>query len=143
MRRTFALFLLSLLLFSDGFAQPVPDTAVVISEIMYDPPSDANSADEFVEVFNTSPTQSFNLRGWRIGDAAVLRTIADTTATNTGNATLAPRSFAVIFTGTDFRRAFAYYRPLIPAGTLILRTTASIAFNNTGTESVRLLNDRG
>ncbi|PIO47840.1 MAG: hypothetical protein CMR00_08130 [[Chlorobium] sp. 445] len=143
MRQTFALFLLSLLLFSGGFAQTVPDTAVVISEIMYDPPSDANSADEFVEVFNTSPTQSFNLRGWRIGDAAVLRTIADTTATNTGNATLAPRSFAVIFTGTDFRRAFAYYRPLIPAGTLILRTTASIAFNNTGIESVRLLNERG
>lgn len=143
MRQTFALLALLLPLFSDALAQNMPDTAVVVSEIMYDPPADANSADEFVEVFNASFTQSFNLRGWRIGDAVNLRVIADTTAANTGNATLAPRSFAVIFTGTDFRRAFAYYRPLIPAGTLILRTTASIAFNNTGVESVRFLNDRG
>ncbi|MDW8464732.1 MAG: lamin tail domain-containing protein [Chloroherpetonaceae bacterium] len=126
-----------------AFAQVTPDTAVIVSEIMYDPPADANSADEFVEVFNTSFTQSFNLRNWRLGDATSLRTIADTTAANTGNATLLPRRFAVIFTGPDFRRAFAYYRPLIPAGALILRTTASLAFNNTGTETVRLLNERG
>lgn len=136
-------FLLLLLPVCALFAQAVPDTAVVVSEVMYDPPADANSADEFVEVFNTSFTQSFNLRGWRIGDATTLRTIADTTAANTGSTTLAPRRFAVIFTGTDFRRAFAYYRPLIPPGTLILRTTASLAFNNTGTETVRLLNERG
>jgi hypothetical protein len=139
----FAIFSLLLLPVHVAMAQNVADTAVIVSEVMYDPPSDANSADEFVEVFNTSFSQSFNLRGWRIGDAVALRTIADTTANNDGNATLAPRSFAVIFTGTDFRRAFAYYRPLIPAGTLILRTVGSIAFNNTGAETVRLLNASG
>jgi len=139
----FAIFSLLLLPVHVAVAQSVADTAVIVSEVMYDPPSDANSADEFVEVFNTSFSQSFNLRGWRIGDAVALRTIADTTANNDGNATLAPRSFAVIFTGTDFRRAFAYYRPLIPAGTLILRTVGSLAFNNTGTETVRLLNASG
>jgi hypothetical protein len=42
---------------------PDPTGVVVINEIMYNP-SIPDAA--FLEVFNTSPTQSFNLAGWRI-----------------------------------------------------------------------------
>lgn len=101
------------------------DTNIVISEIMYDPPISANStADEFLEVFNTSDSLAIDLNGWRVKNT----TISDT---GTGQTVLAPRSFAVIFPNSYFT-AGQFYRNLIPQGALVLRATGSLSFSNSG-----------
>lgn len=101
------------------------DTNIVISEIMYDPPIGANStADEFLEVYNQSDSLAINLSGWRV-DNLVL------SDTGTGDATLAPRSFAVIF-GASYFTAGQFYRNQIPQGALVLRASGSLSFSNSG-----------
>ncbi|MDW8437652.1 MAG: lamin tail domain-containing protein [Chloroherpetonaceae bacterium] len=111
------------------------DTSVVISEIMYDPPANANStADEFLEVFNASATQSIDLRNWRVDNL----TLSDTGA---GQTVLAPRSFAVIF-GPSYFTAGQFYRNAIPQGALVLRASGSLSFSNAG-DNILLRNPDG
>ena len=101
------------------------DTNIVISELMYDPPASANStADEFLEVFNTSDSLAIDLAGWRVDNV----TLSDTGG---GQTVLAPRSFAVIF-GPSYFTAGQFYRNDIPQGTLVLRASGSLSFSNSG-----------
>ncbi|MFQ3608345.1 MAG: lamin tail domain-containing protein [Chloroherpetonaceae bacterium] len=101
------------------------DTNIVISEIMYDPPAAANStADEFLEVYNTSDSLAIDLNGWRVDNT----TLSDT---GTGQTILAPRSFAVIF-GPSYFTAGQFYRNQIPQGALVLRASGSLSFSNSG-----------
>ncbi len=103
------------------------DTNIVISEIMYDPPIGANStADEFLEVYNTSDSVAVDLNGWRV-DNTVLSDTGD------GQTILAPRSFAVIF-GPSYFTAGQFYRNQIPQGALVLRASGSLSFSNSGDE---------
>jgi hypothetical protein len=111
------------------------DTALIFSEVMYDPPVGANStADEFVEIFNTSFSDSINLAGWRFDNA----TLSDT---GTGQATLAPRAFALIF-GPSYFTAGQFYRNDIPSGTLVLRASGSLSLSNSG-DTILLRNTQG
>jgi hypothetical protein len=50
----------------DATNNPARDTAIIINEIMYDPPSDEVSA-EFVELYNRS-TNAVDLSGWRFAE---------------------------------------------------------------------------
>ncbi len=111
------------------------DTNIIFSEVMYDPPVGANStADEFVEIFNTSFSDSINLAGWRFDNT----TLSDTGA---GETILAPRSFAVIF-GPSYFTAGQFYRNDIPTGTLVLRASGSISLSNSG-DTIMLRNTQG
>jgi hypothetical protein len=111
------------------------DTNIIFSEVMYDPPVGANStADEFVEIFNTSFSDSINLAGWRFDNT----TLSDTGG---GQTVLAPRSFAVIF-GPSYFTAGQFYRNDIPQGTLVLRASGSLSLSNSG-DTILLRNTQG
>jgi hypothetical protein len=124
--------------------QPVSlrDTAIVLNEIMYDPPLGAESSDEFFEVFNSSTDSSINLRGWRVADSTSLLIAITDTLNGSGTMQLAPQSYAVIFNGSNPSRSFNYYRRLIPPAALILRTSTSFTFNNDA-DRLTLVNANG
>jgi hypothetical protein len=83
------LTLVAILSYCVVFSQVANRYDVVIDEIMTDPAPSAGLPDfEFIELKNTS-TRSFNLNGWRIGDATGFATI------NT-NFILLPDSFVII-----------------------------------------------
>ena len=66
---TFLLLLLSLI-------ANRAEASVVFSEVMFDP-SGSEYYDEYVELFNTSDTESVDLTGWSIGDDAELDKIME------------------------------------------------------------------
>ncbi|MBC8041906.1 MAG: lamin tail domain-containing protein, partial [Rhizobacter sp.] len=116
-------------------AQAAVDTSVVFSEIMYDPPSNGTN-DEYLEVFNTSTTTSINLSGWKIGGSVTNPvTLSDT---GTGQTTLAPQSYAVILGSGYFSGGARAYQNAIPAGTLVMKTSAGLSLNN-GSDNLRLI----
>jgi Concanavalin A-like lectin/glucanases superfamily/Lamin Tail Domain/Secretion system C-terminal sorting domain len=92
---------------SDGRTQvppPQPPITVVINEILADVSGagDANGdgttdtfQDQFIEVVNTSETESVDLSGWGVGDGSSV------TFTFPNGYTLAPQAFAVVFGGGD------------------------------------------
>lgn len=63
---------------------PEPTDQIIFSEIMYNP---LRSGDEYLEVYNRSTNQTFDLGGWRINGADF---------TFDGGSILGPRQFAVI-----------------------------------------------
>ena len=81
--------------------RPILTYPLVISEVLADPPSDANRdgqydphEDEFIELYNASSVP-ISLAGWRLGDAGSLSNYFRFPA----KAVIAPRSYVVLFGG--------------------------------------------
>ncbi|NWF90915.1 MAG: lamin tail domain-containing protein [Ignavibacteriaceae bacterium] len=112
-----------------GFSQS--DTPLILSEIMFNPQSGNN---EFIEIYNRSETQSFDLNNFKI----IYYTSNADVITSAGFGTiLPPKSFAVILEG-DYDFATGIYNSLIPANSLILK----ISDNSFGTSGMANTTDR-
>lgn len=113
------------------------DTSLILSEIMFNAQSGNN---EFIEIYNFSETQSFDLNGYRIKYASS----SDDIITDAGEGTIIPpNSFAVIFEG-DYDIQNGIYSQLVPEEALIL-VISNNAFGTSGmanTEDrvIRLIN---
>jgi hypothetical protein len=115
--------------YNSAFAQS--DTALVLSEIMFNPQSGNN---EFIEIYNRSETQSFDLANYKI----IYYTSNPDIITSAGFGTvLPPKSFAVIFEG-DYDFAAGIYNSIIPANALKLK----ISDNSFGTSGMANTTDR-
>ena len=87
---------------------------IVLSEIMFDP-SGSEYYDEFIEIYNTSTTDSIDLTGWQISDGSGIDNII---AHEKGNK-LAPQQFGLILDPGYFQNS-SQYEWLIPEEALIL-----------------------
>ena len=101
------------------------DTALILSEVMFNPLSGNN---EFIEIYNRSETQSFDLANYKI----IYYTSNPDIIISAGFGTvLPPKSFAVILEG-DYDFAGGIYNLLIPANALKLK----ISDNSFGTSGM-------
>ncbi|MGE5499493.1 MAG: lamin tail domain-containing protein, partial [Syntrophothermus sp.] len=97
---------------------------LAFSEVMFYP-SAANS--EFIELFNTSSTDTFDLAGSSI----IYHTSSpDTIISSGGGMLLAPLGYAVIFEG-DYDLAAGIYSKMVPAGALLLKIKSN-SFGSSG-----------
>jgi hypothetical protein len=102
------------------------DTLVIINEVMY---YAVSPYVEFVELFNTSQTDSVRLNGFKLGDANTLSAIEDSGK----SIYLKPQQFAVVFGKNRFAAGTSLYN--IPAAALRLSVkSADIGngLNNSG-----------
>lgn len=108
---------------------------------MYDPPSNASSTyDEFIELYNPSTTSSIDLKGWKLS-GSISSGYATLSDTGKGVTVLAPQSYAVVFPAGYFSTTHTrFYQTLIPVGTLILKSDKSLSLNNTGGDSIIVIN---
>lgn len=123
------------------FFPTVLSSQVVFSEIMFDPEGPENT-DEFVEVFNLSESDAFDLSGWRLGDGS-----GDDLIVDAGRGLLLlPRHFAVIL-DSDYQGHSTTYDSLIPKEALILSiegsTLGSGGLSNSKSETVMLSDNMG
>lgn len=114
---------------------------VVLSEIMFD--AAGNEAhDEFVEIFNTSATDSFDLSGWQISDGSGFDSIIEV---NKG-VILKPGQFGVILDASYFGNSITY-DDHIPENSLLLTidnlTFGNAGFSNSTAETISLINSAG
>lgn len=120
-------FLFILLIFSKIYPQQ-RDTLVIFSEVMfYNSPTIPNG--EFVELFNTSFTDTIDLEGWKI---QYYTSQADIIVSAGFGTKVAPRKFAVIFEG-DYTGGYS-----VPEDALILK----ISDNSFGTSGMANTSDR-
>jgi hypothetical protein len=114
---------------------------VVISEVMFDP-AGPESTDEFVELFNVSPTDTVRLEGWSLGDGSASDLLSDAGA---GTA-LDPRGYALVL-DPDYFGSSTAYDSLIPEAALVLRvagaTLGSAGLSNSKPETVTLYSPDG
>lgn len=127
--------ILSLLLIQKIFSQA--DTSIIFSEIMFYPASGNN---EFVELYNTSTTQSVDLLNWKIK----YYTSTNDVIIDAGFGTiLPPQSFAIIFEN-DYDIVNGIYSGLVPANALILKISdgsfGSSGMANTTSRPLWLIN---
>lgn len=115
--------LLFIFIASSSFSQS--GSALVLSEIMFNPVSGNN---EFIEIYNTSETQSFDLANYKI---FYYNSNADIIASAGFGTILPPKSFAVIFEG-DYDLEAGIYSTLVPSGSLKLK----ISDNSFGTSGM-------
>jgi hypothetical protein len=109
---------------------------VVISEVMFDP-AGPESTDEFVELFNISPSDTVRFEGWSLGDGSASDLLSDA---GRGMA-LGPRGYALVL-DPDYFGSSTAYDSLIPETTLVLRvagaTLGSAGLSNSKPETVTL-----
>ncbi|MCA9731582.1 lamin tail domain-containing protein [candidate division KSB1 bacterium] len=114
---------------------------IKLSEVMFDP-AGAENSEEFIELYNSSQTSSFDLSTILIGDQAAqepldLQGIA---------VFLAPNQYAVIF-DSDYDTAIGIYTSMIPQAALVLKvndkTLGSAGLSNSSTETILVLNMEG
>ena len=114
---------------------------VILSEIMFNP-SGSEHQNEYVEIYNTSPTQAVDLAGWQIADDAG----ADEIFAYNAGTVLAPQQFGIIL-DPDYFGNSTIYDDLIPPDALILTiagsTFGSGAFSNSQPETVHLVSASG
>lgn len=104
------------------FAQA--DTSLILSEVMFNPISGNN---EFIEIYNRSETQSFDLANYKI----IYYTSNPDIITSAGFGTiLPPKSFAVILEG-DYDFTGGIYNSIIPPTALKLKISDN-AFGTSG-----------
>ncbi|MEJ2614502.1 MAG: lamin tail domain-containing protein, partial [Ignavibacteriaceae bacterium] len=113
------------------------DSDVVFSEIMFAPQSGNN---EFIELYNTSETESINLSGYKIK----YQTSNPDNIESTGSGIiLPPKSFAVIFEG-DYDFDSGIYKELIPSDALVLKiednSFGSSGMSNSSDRTILLMN---
>ncbi|MCX8056458.1 MAG: lamin tail domain-containing protein [Ignavibacteria bacterium] len=121
-------FLILLLLLSTQIFSQRKDTLVIFSEVMFNNlTSIANG--EFIELFNTSYTDTINLAGWKI---KYYTSTADQIIDAGSGTKLLPRQFAVIFEG-DYAGGYS-----VPSNALVLK----ISDNAFGTSGMANTTDR-
>lgn len=127
--------ILSLFLTQLIFSQS--DTTIIFSEIMFYPTSGNN---EYVEIYNTSSTQSVDLSNWKIK----YYTSANDVIIDAGFGTiLPPQTFAIIFEN-DYDLINGIYSGLVPSNALVLKIAdgsfGSSGMANTTSRPLWLLN---
>ena len=135
MKRAFYLFL-----FINYLTAAQTSTTLRLNEIMFYPSSGNN---EFIEVFNTSPTESFDLNGYMLK----YYTSSPDVITDAGEGTtLPPLSYAVVFE-SDYDIGSGIYHNLIPQESLILKISdnsfGSTGMANTSDRPIWLLSSSG
>ncbi len=117
------------------------EAQVILSEVMYNPRGNENH-NEFVELFNSSLTDSISLAGWRIGD----QTATDDIVAWQAGLLLRPQQFAVILDPTYFTSS-TQYQALLPAAALVVtigdNAFGSGGFSNSTAETVVLIDAAG
>lgn len=114
---------------------------IVITEVMFDP-IEAESIDEFIEIYNLSDNQAIDLSGWRLGD-----TTGEDIIINAGKGLLLlPNQYAVILDPDYFSHSTSY-DSLIPDEALVLTvngmTFGSGGLSNGKSETVQLIDPLG
>lgn len=114
---------------------------VLLTEVMFDPAGNENY-DEFLEIYNSSATDTIDLQGWRIGD----QNETDLFVSLDLNFALAPRHYAIILDAGYFANS-GIYDAFIPPEALIL-TINDAAFgsgglSNANAETVVLISSAG
>ncbi len=102
---------------------------IVLSEIMYNP-EENESVNEFIEIVNTSSTDTLDLSGWLICD----KSGCDQIETFSRDAKLPPGGYGVLF-GGGYSLTDGIYREIIPESTLMLKVDDSRIGNGLGNES--------
>ncbi|GMU85785.1 MAG: hypothetical protein AMXMBFR48_10270 [Ignavibacteriales bacterium] len=125
------MFLVILLIILSAQSQAQQDTSLTFSEIMF---YGASGNNEFIEIFNLSHTQTFDLSGYKIKYAA---SNSDVIISLLRGSLLRPRSYAVIFEG-DYDTLSGIYSQLVPDSVLIMR----INDNSFGTSGMANTSDR-
>lgn len=111
---------------------------VIMTEVMYDLVG-TDSPNEFIELYNLSPTDSTDLSGWIIKDKLASDALLDS---GYGHI-LPPQSYALIFEG-DYSFSDGLYADSIPAGTILLKVDDSSIGNGLSTaDSLYLIDSSG
>ncbi|MCL5030049.1 MAG: lamin tail domain-containing protein [Bacteroidetes bacterium] len=125
---------------STYFIFPQSDTSLTLTEIMFNPLSGNN---EFIEVFNTSFTNSIDLKNFKI---KYYTSTPDTFKSAGFGTILPPQSYAIIFE-LDYNIDSGIYKNLVPISTLILKISdgsfGSSGMSNTTSRPILLLNAQG
>ncbi len=115
-------------------------SSLVLSEIMFNPESGNN---EFIEIYNTSSTDSVDLIGFKIKYSTAN---PDVITGQSGSTILKPNSYAVIFEG-DYDIENGIYKELVPNNALTLQISdaafGSSGMANTSDRDVLLLDPAG
>ena len=113
----------------------MPNTDIVITEIMYDPVQSVHDNNhEWVEVTNTG-VSAIAMNGWTLDDS-----IAGTTVGTFANTTLNPGDIAIFYNDNITEAAFvALYNPA--PGTILIPVAGWQALNNSGGDSVNLFDN--
>ncbi len=104
--------------------------SITITEVMFN----ASGNNEFIELYNLSPTESISLKDWKI---RYYTSNSDGIIGLDTNLTLAPQSYAIILEG-DYDSANGIYNQLIPPEALLLK----IDNNSFGTSGMANTTDR-
>ena len=117
------------------------NSQVILSEIMFDPVG-SEYYNEFIEIYNTSQTNTIDLAGWQISDSADVDFII---AYNQGTL-LKPLQYAIILDAGYFENS-SQYENLIPPDALVL-TIDDAAFGSQGlsnshAEPIMLISSNG
>lgn len=116
------------------------DNSIIISEVMFAAKSGNN---EFIEVYNTSTTNSVDLNNFQI---KYYKSSADNFSTAGLGTILKPKSFAVIFEG-DYDIQNGIYKDLVPSDALILKNSdnafGSSGMSNSSDRTIQLFNSSG
>ncbi len=116
--------ILSFIFLLSNFIFPQSDSSLTLTEIMFYPQTGNN---EFIEVFNTSFTNSIDLKDFKI---KYYNSAPDTFKSAGFGTILQPQSFAIIFE-SDYNIDSGIYKNLVPLGTLILKISDG-SFGTTG-----------
>jgi len=115
------------------------DSSITLSEIMFNPISGNN---EFIELYNTSATDTIDLASFKIKYAA---STADQLLSTGSGTKLLPNHFAVIFEG-DYDILTGIYTGLVPAEALLLKISdnafGSSGMANTTDREIRLISSK-
>lgn len=116
---------------------PQSDSTLILSEVMFNPQSGPN---EFIELYNTSETQSININGYKVKYS----TSNPDVITDAGEGTvLPPKSFAIILEA-DYPFGTGIYDELIPSGALVVKISdnsfGTSGMSNTENRPIWLLN---
>lgn len=106
-----------------------PDSSIVLTEVMFDPIG-SEFYDEFVEIFNLSPSDSIDLSGWTIGDSTSFDEIIDAGE----GLIIPPGNFGLILDDGYFEKSNSYDH-LIPENAVILTIDGATFGRNGWTNS--------
>lgn len=128
---------LSVLFFTPVHSFGQTGSALTLSEVMFNP-SESNG--EFIEIYNTSTTETVNLTGFKI---KYYTSTADNLVSFIGGLDLQPGKYAVILEN-DYDYNNGAYKNLIPADAIVLKISdgsfGATGMANTTSRDVSLLN---
>lgn len=138
MKKTLFVFAaLVMLLFTSVYSFGQTGSVLTFSEVMFNP-SESNG--EFIEIYNTSTTETVNLTGFKI---KYYTSTADNLVSFIGGLDLQPGKYAVIIEN-DYDYNNGAYKNLIPADAIVLKISdasfGSSGMANTTSRDVSLLN---